>query len=154
MTPNPHDVAALSNQDLDLVTTLGVKSVNLSFSMKRTIKVDDEYRSFEAMESWTFRHDVYDVIPPEAAKLVTLVHGPRLIKNVVMGLHVGGVLPMAEAKEIVERTTKLYTQLIGVPRDPAGDQSDLRDPGHPGDPVGAHAGTGTGVPEGSAPGVP
>src|SRR6188474_1068147 len=101
-----------------LVTTLSVKSVNLLFSMKRTVKVGDEFRSFEASEGWTFKHESYDVIPPQSARKIAHVYGPMLIKNVVLALHVGGVLPVADAEEIISRVRRIYR---GVSGDSTGD---------------------------------
>lgn len=105
-----------ANRDavLELAASFEVRSVNLMMSAKRTIKVGDEYRSFESSVSWTLKHPNLDLVSPEVAKAVAHRFTPQLIRKVYTDLVIGGVMTLAEAKEAIEKAELSYKRLLEV----------------------------------------
>lgn len=95
---------------IELATSFEVRRVNLMMSAKRTIKVGDEFRSYESSVAWTLAHPTLEAVSPEVAKAVGLVFAPMLVRKVITDLVVGGVMTSGEAKDAIQRAESSYKQ--------------------------------------------
>jgi len=84
-----------------------VTKVNITFSAKRTIRIAEDFYSFDSGQSWTLENGDVGFSDVEAHKIV-LEHSPILMKKVMFDLMVAGVLPRDKFLKFKERVTKAY----------------------------------------------
>jgi hypothetical protein len=111
--------------------SLSVRNVTVQVSAKRTVKVGDDFRSFESSMTVTFHDPKGEPISMDAAQLAAILQTPNLLTKVYTDLWIGGVMSKEETVQKMREAKELYPRLAGVKHDARTDSGDL--PGTGGD---------------------
>lgn len=98
-----------------ILPDLRISSSEISFRIRRTKKIGDDYSSFEASESWSFHHDKRSLTPAEAQH-ASAVLSPKLIMKMLFALVAMRALSLDEFKYYKEEILRMYGLLTTEPK--------------------------------------
>lgn len=108
-----------------------VRSLVLGFSAKRTIRVGEEFRTFEAHETWTLDHPSGYPLSIPQAQHTSAYFAPKIVAKVLFGLYAGGVISQEGMREGIKEATRLYGLITEPKIDPRENSGDIPGSGEP-----------------------